>query len=183
MSDGNDLVYWYDGKHWTLGAAPIPDTPGSPIPGGVWYCGVNTMHMTEAGTEGKFLASHGAGETPTWELPPNDKPLVPVWITPPLLNGWLNYAAGWEVAGVRKHLDGTGELKGLLKLGTRRTAMFVIPDGLGLRPPVSVPRTVSSGNGYARVDINPSGSVIVNTYFTGGSNAFVSLSGIRYSLT
>ena len=170
MSDGNDIIYWWDGAHWTHGAAPVPDAPGPPVPGAVWFCGPNAMLMTTAGTLGQVLVS-GGEDAPYWA------DIDPPWETPTLLNGWTNFGLGYAPAGFRRHLDGTGELRGYLSGGLLGVPMFVVP----YKPALQVPRLVLAGMGSARVDVSRLGSVIAQR-FQGGGGPTVSLTGYRYPL-
>lgn len=177
MSDGNDIVYWFDGAHWTHGSTPIPDCPGPPVPGGIIYCGTNTWWISAAGTEGQVLVSHGA-DAPTWETPAVAA-TPPLFTTAALLNGWVNYGLGYEGAGFRLHADGTCELKAYIKGGKTATSCLLLPPGC--RPALQMPyMTLSNNTGSARVDVAKSGNVYVQSYQGGGSNASVSLNGIRF---
>jgi hypothetical protein len=173
MSDGNDVVYWFDGKHWTHGSAPVPDCPGPPKPGGVIYCGLNTWWISDPGPEGYKLTSHGEN-TPTFEPPPS----APLFTEATLVNGWVNFGSGFDTAGFRRHTDGTTELKGTVCLGKIAVAVFVLPPKLA--PILQQQRLVLSGTGAARVDVGKSGSVIVQLYQGTGSNGRVDLGGYRF---
>jgi hypothetical protein len=174
MSDGNDQVYWWDGAHWQLGIAPVPDAPGPPIPGGVWYCGPNTIYMTEAGQIGQHLVSHGA-DAPTWEWPITSTE----WVEVELLNGWVNYGLGYETAAYCLGDDDFVEFKGYIKGGKTAMPVFVLPQQLS--PSLQVPRMVlSNNNGNARVDVAKTGNVYVQSYQGTGNNKSVSIGGIRF---
>lgn len=108
---------------------------------------------------------------------------APVAFTAPTLtNSWVNYGTGnHRVAGYRRNPDGTIELRGLIKLGTAGIAApaFTLP--VGYRPSQIEIFTGFSNTGHARIDVYEDGKVCVMSYTTGGSNAFVSLAGIRFA--
>lgn len=54
------------------------------------------------------------------------------WISPTMLNGWVNYGSPWSTVGYYKDSSNTVRLKGLVKSGTAATAIFVLP--VGYRP-------------------------------------------------
>jgi hypothetical protein len=179
MSDGNDFVYWFDGKHWTIGIAPVPDAPGPPVVGGVWYCGTNTSYMTDAGTEGQVLTSHGA-DVPTWTTPAAGG--APPWLTPVLTNGWSAYGVPRQMPGYCKFADGMGELKGLVKGGLPSVAIFTL--AARYRPSENVIAFGIARAGLARIDVLTTGEVQVKGYISAyADNSFVSLSGIRFPVT
>lgn len=171
MSDGNDVVYWWDGAHWTHGSAPVPDCPGPPKPGGVVFCGPNAFWISEAGTEGQVLVSHGE-DAPTWENITNSNP---PWVTPTLTNNWKNYSTTFESAGYRE-IPGKIEFSGLVKGGATGKPIFT----MALSRPLSKDsiHLGVAGKGVARIDVTVSGEVLVRTYQGLGSNVFVSLEDI-----
>lgn len=100
------------------------------------------------------------------------------WIAPTLGNSWVNYGSGHRTAGYRKLMNGIVELRGLIKLGTTATTIFTLPSNMW--PLQQEIFSVMSNTANARVDVLPTGVVQVQSYDTGGSNAFVSLAGIRF---
>lgn len=50
------------------------------------------------------------------------------WITPTLLNGWVDYGSGWETARFRKK-NGIVYLRGLIKNGSTSATIFQLPPG------------------------------------------------------
>jgi phage minor structural protein len=100
------------------------------------------------------------------------------WIAPTLLNGWVNYGSGYEAAGYYKDALGFIHLKGLIKSGTMGTAAFNLPSGY--RPSYRKMFIVPTSGGAGRVDIDPSGDVIVMTYGS-SANGYVSLDGIIFN--
>ena len=69
-------------------------------------------------------------------------------------------------------------LEGLIKNGTNAATIFTLP--LGFRPPADLIFTAQAASGFARVDVYATGVVMTNGYFAGGTNAYVSLSGISF---
>jgi hypothetical protein len=173
------LVYWWNGTDWDLGAQPVPDCPGPPVPGGIIFCGPNSWWISAAGVEGQTLVSHGA-DAPTWAsiFPAAD--LDVPWQTPNLLNSWVNSGPGYDPVGYRKLANGTVELKGLPKGGKVNQPIFVLPPDCC--PYAQIPRSVLAGNGGARVDVTKTGSVAVQWYIGSGSNANVSLAGYTFAI-
>jgi hypothetical protein len=109
------------------------------------------------------------------------------WIAPTLTNSWVNYVTGGHrVAGYRKLKDGTVELRGLVKSGTSGagTGIFTLP--VGFRPTeqevfLQTANHPTASQGFARVDVFPTGQVQVVGYGPSATNAFLSLAGIRFS--
>jgi phage minor structural protein len=100
------------------------------------------------------------------------------WLFPTLLNGWTNYGSGYETAGYYKDALGFIRLKGLIKGGTMGTAAFVLP--AGFRPSYRKIFTVLTAGGVGRVDVDPSGNVLIMNYGT-ASNGWVSLDVIIFN--
>ena len=101
------------------------------------------------------------------------------WATPTLTGSWVNHGAGVAPASYRR----TGmhvELQGAIKSGTLAVTAFTLP--VGFRPAAIHVFSVSCESGTARLDVTTDGSVIVRSYSGSGSNALVSLSGIRFPL-
>ncbi|EHS58934.1 hypothetical protein [Paenibacillus sp. Aloe-11] len=87
----------------------------------------------------------------------------PSWIVPTLLNGWSNYSSILSQIGYYKDSEGLIHMKGVLKLGTLNTAMFILPPGY--RPKLSrvlvtAANTDTQTDVLGRVNINDNGSVI-----------------------
>jgi hypothetical protein len=100
------------------------------------------------------------------------------WKAAALVNGWVNYGGAFGPAQYRAMADGSTMLRGMVKSGVG--TIFTLPGGY--TPPFQEIFLVQSTTGTARIDINANGVVNI-TYQTGGSNAFVSLAGIRFSCT
>lgn len=104
------------------------------------------------------------------------------WAPPTLLNSWVNYAAsGHRDAGYSLTVDNHVELRGLVKLGATGVAIFILPDD---HSPSATEVFVCQAGGFgtARVDVLATGDVVVLAYNGTGTNAFLSLAGIRFSL-
>lgn len=106
---------------------------------------------------------------------------APQWITPTLLNSWVNYGAGYDPAGYLKDPLGFVHLRGQIKSGTVNSTVFVLP--VGYRP--------SGQNQFANVDNGGGGTygTVAAVYVDGagtvsifGSQAptFATLSGITF---
>lgn len=96
------------------------------------------------------------------------------WLTPTLINSWVNVGGTWTTARYLKDSDGFVHLDGLVGGGTVGASIFVLP--VGYRPDAKVGFAVCSNNlfGFATVEANGAVSLAV------GSNAFVTLTGISF---
>jgi hypothetical protein len=101
------------------------------------------------------------------------------WIDAELVAPWVNFGGVYQTAQYRK-VDDTVELRGLVKDGGAAT-IFTMP--AGYRPAAREIFIGSSNNESARIDINSDGEVILASFGNHGSNAFLSLAGIRFSVT
>lgn len=79
------------------------------------------------------------------------------WITPTMLNGWVNYDTSWASAGYYKDSLGIVHLRGLVKNGTAGSTIFTVPAGYRIAQP-SHGATASNG-GYAEYNIFTDGRV------------------------
>ena len=100
------------------------------------------------------------------------------WTPLTLANSWANFGAGTVPAAYRVIGD-TVDLRGVIKSGTTGTPVATLP----IHPALIEIFSVQADSGGARVDVNEMGQIIVWSYFSGGTNARVSLSGIRVSIT
>lgn len=111
---------------------------------------------------------------------PESAPTLGPWIAPTLQNSWVNFLSGLAPVGYRV-VEGGVELRGAVKSGALDVPVFTLPEWA--RPTdgghIFIAACVT---GTARVDVTWSGEVIVHGYTSGGSNALVSLSGVRYSV-
>ena len=100
------------------------------------------------------------------------------WIAPTLLNGWVNYDTGsqWEQAGYRM-IGGVVYLRGLVKGGSLQTQIFILPTQY--RPRRRLIFASVAGNLFGRIDVIATGEIY---WYAGGTNEYVSLSGISYPI-
>ena len=108
---------------------------------------------------------------------------TPTWTAPTFQNSWVNYGSEWNSAGYYKDANGVVHLRGLVKSGSIG-AIFTLP--AGYRPTatwlfICASNSSATPPGYARVDINTSGSVSLNTYSANSNNGWVSLDGITFA--
>lgn len=103
------------------------------------------------------------------------------WTAVTFQNSWANYGGGYRGVGYRKVGDMV-QVGGLMKDGTVGAAAFTLP--VGFRPPAAlIFRQECNLYVGCRVDVNSDGSVVVVGYDTGGTNNYVSLSGISFSIS
>lgn len=96
-----------------------------------------------------------------------------------LTGGWAQYSnPAYAPVGFRI-VDDVVYLQGYAAGGTTGSpGIATLPPGA--RPAAEITAVVPANTGYARVDVNSSGVIWVATYVAGGSNAAVSLNGIRF---
>ncbi|MDA0244687.1 MAG: hypothetical protein OT477_14810 [Chloroflexi bacterium] len=102
------------------------------------------------------------------------------WVTPTLLNSWVNYAGSptKSTAGYRLMPDGTVALKGVLKSGSSATAvMFTLPTGY--RPSETRRFAGAANSAVGIIEVTTGGDV---SFVVGGSTTQSSLDGVRFSL-
>jgi hypothetical protein len=93
------------------------------------------------------------------------------WLIPTMVNGWVNFAGGHVPCRYRKY-NGTVYLQGLVMNGAG--GIFTLPPGF--RPGAILVTGAQSNAGFARIDVNPDGTVV---YLTGGT-AWLSLNQIAF---
>ncbi|MEJ9219567.1 hypothetical protein P4H46_15495 [Paenibacillus glucanolyticus] len=100
----------------------------------------------------------------------------PGWITPTLLNGWVNYGSNDAVAGFYKDSDGMVYIRGTVKSGVvggpnEQCTVFILPPGY--RPSNYIGFATVANNGTAdvagRLNVDDGGRVIAKT---GGNTWF-----------
>lgn len=96
------------------------------------------------------------------------------WISPTLINGWINFGGNEETAGYYKDEFGIVHLKGFIKSGTINSTIFILPTGY--KPIKNRYFAVVSNNAFGTVQVNFSGNVTC----TVGNNLSVSLDGITF---
>ncbi|MBK8434461.1 MAG: hypothetical protein IPL28_25625 [Chloroflexi bacterium] len=102
------------------------------------------------------------------------------WVTPTLLNSWVNYAGSptKSTAGYRLMPDGTVALKGVLKSGSSATAvMFNLP--AAYRPSETRRFAGAANSAVGIIEVTTGGDV---SFVVGGSTTQSSLDGVRFSL-
>jgi hypothetical protein len=103
------------------------------------------------------------------------------WTAPTLLNGWVNYANGYNDAGFYKDALGWVHLKGLVKLGPPGSVIFTLPTGFR---PAQRYLTVAIGSqaGYVmvRVDVETNGNVSVVYASGAGTMDWVTLDQVHF---
>jgi len=101
------------------------------------------------------------------------------WTAPTLTNGWVDFLAGVAPTAYRKVGD-VVELRGAIKSGTLASTAFTLPAGFRPASGIHIFYAVAQPGG-ARIDVGADGTVTVRSYMSSGTNALVSLAGIRYS--
>ncbi|WP_127539397.1 hypothetical protein [Paenibacillus illinoisensis] len=105
----------------------------------------------------------------------------PAWITPTLLNGWVNFSNGFSPAGYYKDSSGYVHIRGLIKSGFGG-AFFMLPKGYRPAHALAI-STISAANAAgdgalpASINVFPDGTVITAVNFQSG---FMSLEGISF---
>jgi len=100
------------------------------------------------------------------------------WVTPTLLNSWVDFGGAFATAQYRKDSFGVVHLKGLIKDGTTTSATVLFTLPTGHRPTlqrVFVTSTSTAGTS-ARVDVEADGDVSIQS----GSATYLSLDGISF---
>lgn len=106
---------------------------------------------------------------------------APAWITPTLLNGWLDYGAG-SYGNARYYKDSFGRIyfDGLIKSGIVGSSGIAFKLPKGYIPARTFLSLVQSSDGtsqiYGRVDVKNTGEVVIAT----GGNGWVSLADISF---
>lgn len=91
------------------------------------------------------------------------------WITPTLLNGWVNYGGGYAGAAYRR-IGNVVYVRGLVKSGTMGANVFELPTAWAPLERLIFPSV--SNNAIGRVDVvQTTGGVNAQS----GSNAWISL--------
>ncbi|TQK53835.1 hypothetical protein FB479_10848 [Brevibacillus sp. AG162] len=101
------------------------------------------------------------------------------WIAPVLLNGWVNYGAGYSSAGYFKDDFGIVHLRGMIKGGTVGGTVPAFKLPAGYRPNVSHYFSASSYNGtivFSSIEVGSNGYIVVST----GGNSWLSMDGITF---
>jgi len=151
-----------------------------------WQTTVGTVDVFANATYPAFIEVRDVGPvTPSAVAPPNP---TPAWITPTLLNGWVNVSSS-TFTSARYRLNGDRvEVEGLVGGGAYSVAIFTLP--AGYRPSKNFVFTCfgSGANGAIgafRVDVQPDGTVLVQAAAAGttGPPSYMTLTGIQFSIT
>jgi hypothetical protein len=94
------------------------------------------------------------------------------WITPNLINDWVQYGDIWETAAYYKDDFGIVHIKGMVKDGTLGSPAFVLPSGYRPSKSTFIAAVYFDGTSYGvgRIEIQSNGNVIPRT----ASNRLVS---------
>lgn len=106
---------------------------------------------------------------------------IPLWNTPDLQNGWVNYDGGYQSVGYTKTSTGLVILKGLL---TKNGGAYTVGETIFTLPPNFRPAnegglmfaTMKSGTSASRVEVWPDGRVIAANM----STSWTSLDGVKF---
>jgi hypothetical protein len=102
---------------------------------------------------------------------------TPGWLNVTFMNGWTNYASGFQTAQYRKIGD-IVYLRGLVAGGTVGQPICNLP--VGYRPPAHlIFATDTQTNAHGRCDVYSNGNII----HAAGSNTYFSLSTVQFSVT
>lgn len=104
------------------------------------------------------------------------------WRLLTLGNSWVSYGSNWPSPAWRFMSDGQIKIRGLMRNGTTGTAVTTFTSDLAPEGAATTGAIFNqySGSGFARVDMQNGGNLVVSSYGTGGSNTFVSLEGISW---
>lgn len=105
---------------------------------------------------------------------------APLWESPSLQNGWVNYSGGFSSASYTRTSADVIVLKGLIRNGTTgaQTVLFTLPPGY--RPSARlIFQNSSAGANGTRIDVAPDGSVILVSPEANDSG-WVALNNIRF---
>ena len=100
------------------------------------------------------------------------------WVTPTLLNSWVDFAGTFSAAQYRKDHSGVVHLKGLIKDGTTTggTIIFTLPTGHRPADDEVFVVSISPDGASGRIDVDANGDVVVRLAHA----SYTSLNGIRF---
>lgn len=164
--------------------APYATTPGAPVPvrsdterdavatawGATDENPLTVLHIGASNTKKGVLEQTFDGLT--WRTPGS----TPWTATPTFAGAWVNFGAPHQVAQYRRVGD-TVELRGLIKSGSG--TICTLP--AGFRPAANERFITTAAAGVADIQVEATGVVSVQFLFAGGSNAYVSLAGVRFA--
>jgi hypothetical protein len=103
----------------------------------------------------------------------NSTIVQPDWTLPILKNKWVNYSTTYNPAGFFKDSLGIVHLRGLIKGGSTRKAIFTLP--AGYRPSFQEILVVQTSSSPGRLDVKTNGEVYPYV-----NSEWVSLDGITF---
>lgn len=101
--------------------------------------------------------------------------IIPPWLTPTLINSWVNFGGGEQDLQYRK-VDDMVQIRGVVKSGAIGSVIAVLP--VGYRPPSPLGFGVSSAGALGTLVVQPSGNLLT----TNGSNTSFH-ANVMYSVT
>ncbi|MEV5138419.1 hypothetical protein AB0K71_05675 [Streptomyces syringium] len=104
------------------------------------------------------------------------------WTALPLAGGWTDFGAPFQTSIYTKKIDGMVQLAGVIKPGTATNGTTVANLPAGYRPAADHIFKVSAGGAGIHADVYVRSSGAVQIQNTSGTIAWLSLSGIRFSL-
>jgi len=98
------------------------------------------------------------------------------WVAPTLVNGWVNYGAGYAPAGYRR-VGNVVRLRGFVTGGAASSGLFTLP--AGYRPAYPAVLVVDASGGFGAVVVGTTGAVVHNA---GSVASFLDLDGLSFDL-
>jgi len=146
--------------HHTLGPGPNQAAVGN--------------HTHDAGASSGLTGYAAANHT---------HPLTIVWNTLVLSGGWTAYDAGvnWDIPGYSLENQRIF-FRGLMKHATVTTVGTFATLPAGSRPNKTQTYNFACSGGMCRVDILNTGVMTISSYISPGTGAFISLSGVNFSI-
>ncbi len=80
------------------------------------------------------------------------------WTAVTFVNAHVNYGAGFQTVQYRKQGDMV-QVRGLFRTGAVGSTVFTLP--VGFRPPASLGFVVDSNSAFGRINVDPSGQVVL----------------------
>lgn len=103
----------------------------------------------------------------------------PTWINPTLSGSWAWFGAGYPIVGYQTW-GAVVRFRGWVKSGGSGVGNPILTMPTAYRPSSARRFTAQANNSTAALVLDTAGRLYVAFYASGGSNAFVSLSGVRY---
>lgn len=122
-------------------------------------------------TFGNDMIVLGVIEAPSWRT-------IGAGGEPAFENSWVNFDAPTQQTATFRRIGDRVYVRGLVKNGTNNT-MFTLPVGYRPLSNQSVRFVVVANGGYGQVEVNAAGNIV----FQAGSNGYVDLSPVQFSVT